>query len=137
MTSVYTRMAYGQGDVEPVRAPQPMPHVGKDCDETARFKRENERQEALALRTAPQTAPVNVVELQVVEKGPVQPSARTQEARPFVPFLAQQIAQEGLSDSGPDAATRRKHEAAADAYVLASNDGSNILGPVRSRELVI
>jgi hypothetical protein len=60
-----------------------------------------------------------------------------------VPFLAQQIAQEGLPDSasehtlGQDRAIRDKHEAVTDAYLLASDDEARILGPVRPRELVI
>lgn len=130
-------MAYGHGDVEPVRAPLPIPCKGKDCEESAIFKRDEERQEALAARTAPQQAPVKVVELQVVGKEPVQAARPVQVSQPFVPFLAQQIAQEGLPGSAVDVAATRRHEAASDAYILASDDGANILGPVRSRELVI
>ncbi len=137
MTSVYTRMAYGHGDVEPVRAPLPVSRNCKDCDESAIFKRDEDRQQALAARTAPQQAPVKVVELQVVGKEPLQAARPAREAQPFVPFLAQQIAQEGMPGGATDIAALRRHEAASDAYILASDDGANILGPVRSRELVI
>ncbi len=137
VTSVYTRMAYGHGDVEPVRAPLPFPRKGKDCEESAVFKRDEDRQQALAARTAPAQAPVKVVELQIVGKEPAQSARPVREAQPFVPFLAQQIAQEGLPGGATNVAALRRHEAASDAYILASDDGANILGPVRSRELVI
>lgn len=137
VTSVYTRMAYGHSDVEPVRAPQPFPRTGKDCEETALFKRENERQRTLALDAAAVRTPVKVVELQTVEKEPVQAIRPARQVQPFVPFLAQQFIQDGEADGVADAASRRRHEAATDAYVLASDDGANILGPVRSREIVI
>ncbi len=137
MTSVYARMAYGHGDVEAVRAPSPAPRKGKDCEENAVFKREDERRQALASHTAPQQVPVKVVELQVVGNDRVQPLPATRDAQPFVPFLAQQIAQEAFPAAASGAAALRKHEAVADAYITASNDAVNIIGPVRSREMVV
>ncbi len=130
-------MAYGHGDVEAVRAPSPVPRKGKDCEENAVFKREDERQQTLASQAAPRQAPVKVVELQVVGNERVQTLAAAREAQPFVPFLAQQIAQEAFPAAASGTAMLRKHEAVADAYVTASNDAVNIIGPVRSREMVV
>jgi hypothetical protein len=137
VTSVYTRMAYGHGDVDAVRAPSPIQRKGKDCEENAVFKREHQREQALASDTAQQQAPVKVVELQVVDKDRVQAPAPAREVQTFAPFLAQQIAQEGLPGKAPEADQRRRHEAVTEAYVQASDDAVNILGPVRSRELVV
>jgi len=57
--------------------------------------------QALASRTTLQQALVNVAELQGVDKGRVQPPAPAWEARQYVPFLAQQIAQEACPKRHP------------------------------------
>lgn len=83
-------------------------------------------------------APANVVDLPISNRAAVEPAIRTrrlQAPQPFTLFLAQQIAQEGLSDKTK--APRQKHEAVSEAYVLASDDEVKILGPVRPRELVV
>jgi hypothetical protein len=130
-------MAYGHDDVAPVRAPSPVSRRGKDGEENSVFKREHQRQQAPASRTPPQQAPVNVVELRAIDKERAQPPAPVRVAQHYVPFLAQQIAQEGMPDEAPEADLRRRHGLVSDAYVLASDDAANILGPVRPRELVV
>ena len=93
--------------------------------------------QALASRTTLQQALVNVAELQGVDKGRVQPPAPAWEARHYVPFLAQQIAQEAMPEKAPETDQRRGHGLVSDAYVMVSDDATNILGPARPHELVV
>ena len=134
-TAVYARMALGHGEVAPVRA------ISRPADQRiagqqgASFAAKGHGNQAPAhgLR-----APANVVDLPISNRAAVEPAIRTrrlQAPQPFTPFLAQQIAQEGLSDKTK--APRQKHEAVSEAYVLASDDEVKILGPVRPRELVV
>ena len=132
-------MAQGHGEVAPVRA------VLRTGDQRAAGKQggsfaatgQGNQAKAQSLHQ-----PANVVALPVSKPAAVEPAPRprgSQAAQPFTPFLAQQIAQEGLSDefSGQTKAVQQKHEAVSDAYILASDDEAKILGPVRPRELVV
>ena len=131
--SVYARMAYSHGEVSPVRAP-----LRIEDRETARQQgtqfaarggEEQERSNARALRTAP------VAVIEVPPANQERYAAPQRQALPFVPFLAQQIAQEGLPEHG--IAQRQKQEAVSEAYILASDDEARILGPVRPRDLIV
>lgn len=67
---------------------------------------------------------------------------RAQRAPDFTPFIAQQIAQEGLgeeADNGVEIETvdSRATARAAAAYLQASGDSALVLGPVGSRQLVV
>ncbi len=134
--SVYARVALGPGEVLPVRAPHRVVDRETDRQQGTQFAAKGQGRRQSQAR-ALQTPPINVVALPVVNQQRVPPTPPIQKARPFVPFLAQQIAQEGLPDRGPEADRRRKHEAVSEAYLLASDDAANILGPVRPRELVV
>jgi hypothetical protein len=128
------------GEVSPVRAPHRVADRETEYRQGAEFaaKGQGEQQaRAQVQRTGPISVVENVVELPVADQGRVQLSAPRQKAQPFVPFLAQQIAQEGMPDGTPDADRRRRHEAVSEAYVMASDDATNILGPVRPRQLVV
>ncbi len=138
--SVYERAASRLGEVAPVRAPHRVADRESEYRQGAQFaaKGQGEQQaRAQVLRTGPVGVVENVVELPLVDQGRVLPPAPRQKAQPFVPFLAQQIAQEGMPDGTPEADRRRQHEAVSEAYVMASDDATNILGPVRPRQLVI
>jgi hypothetical protein len=139
--TVYARMAHGSGDVAPVRAPQRIDDREMARQSGSQFATKEQEQQVRRQVPHLRAVPVSVVEQPIVDRHSVEP--RTRRPQPFVPFLAQQIAQEGLPDSasehtlGQDRAIRDKHEAVTDAYLLASDDEARILGPVRPRELVI
>lgn len=131
--AVYARMAHSHGEVSPVRAPLRIEDRETERQQGTQFaalgREEQDRSNAQALRTAP----VAVVEVPLAGR---ERYVRPQhQARPFVPFLAQQIAQEGLPDGS--GAQRQKHAAVSEAYILASDDSARILGPVRPRELIV
>ncbi len=134
-------MAYGPGDVLPVRAAQPVNDREMARQSGTQFAAKGQEEQKQTRSQVPvlRAVPVSVVEQPTVERHAVEP--RSQRPQPFVPFLAQQIAQEGLpdnaSDGTPSRAMRDKAEAVTDAYLLASDDSAKILGPVRPRELVI
>ncbi|MDE0943158.1 MAG: hypothetical protein OSB58_12100 [Alphaproteobacteria bacterium] len=138
--AVYARMVLGPGDVTPVRPIQRPSHEGEDA---ARQRGTQTAGKGLGgQRYAPtqrlRVAPANVVELPVVKREqPSAPQPNTRQPQPFVPFLAQQIAQEGLPENASSTARRNKHEAVTDAYILASDDAAKILGPVRPKEIVV
>ena len=149
MTSVgpaapgYARMVYGPGEVVPVR-PIQRPAPSGEGDDAARQRGTQTAAKGYGGQRHNQTQslgtrPANVVELPVArrEQQPAteQPTARS--AQPFVPFLAQQIAQEGLPANASDTARRNQHEAVTDAYLLASDDSAKIIGPVRPKEIVV
>ncbi|MDP6345919.1 MAG: hypothetical protein QF578_00555 [Alphaproteobacteria bacterium] len=75
-----------------------------------------------------------VVEL--AQSQPTAPTAAQPSPRPYVPFLAQQIAQENSPPETETAAAKRRAAALA-VYRMASNDNVVILGPVRPREIVV
>lgn len=128
------------GEVSPVRVAHRAADRETDRQQSAQFaaRGQGEQQsEVRVLRAALIPAVENVVELPVVNQGRFQPPSLARKAQSFVPFLAQQIAQEGLPDRALEADRRRRHEAVTEAYILASDDATNILGPVRPRQLVV
>jgi hypothetical protein len=134
-------MAFGSGDVLPVRAPQRIDDREMARQPGNQFATKEQEHKTRSQVPHLRAVPVNVVEQPIVERHAVEP--KTRRPQPFVPFLAQQIAQEDLPDSTLDSAPGRtrairdKHEAVTDAYLLASDDAAKILGPVRPRELHI
>jgi hypothetical protein len=145
VAAAYARLARGQGEVAPVRPPLRAADQKTASQQNTQFaakqfaashsaeKGHGERAQsgALGLRGAR----ANVVDLPIANRAAAEPAIGERQPRPSVPFLAQQIAQEGLPDRSE--AMRQKHAAVTEAYVLASDDAAKILGPVRPRELIV
>jgi hypothetical protein len=141
----YARLAHGQGEVAPVRPAQRSADQKTAYQPSAAFAASHFAESHLAERGHGEReqpgaqglrgARANVVDLPIANKVATEPAIGTRQPRPSVPFLAQQIAQEGLPDRSE--AMRQKHAAVTEAYVLASDDAAKILGPVRPRELLV
>jgi hypothetical protein len=133
-------MVLGPSEVAPVR---PIQRTSVENDDAARQRgAQTAGKGQSGLRHAQtqrlRVPPTNVVELPVAKREQ-EPEAQplSRRPQPFVPFLAQQIAQEGLPENASSTARRNKHEAVTDAYILASDDAAKILGPVRPKEIIV
>lgn len=132
--AVYARLAYGQGDVSPVRPVQRTADQRTAGQSGTHFAARGQGDGQAQNLRAPAN---NVVDLPLTNKVAVEPTIRVRTPRPLIPVLAQQFAQEGLPDKSKGQLQRQKHEDVTDAYVLASDDAIKVLGPVRPRELVV
>lgn len=144
MTAIGTAIRYDQPTpaaytqpVEPVRPVPPRPERNSERGDSAgnarRFEyyREREAEERLPSRQ------------NVVSDGSILPlPGRASRAQAYTPFLAQQIAQEGLDGQTSGAAQAevidgRTAARVAAAYRQASGDSELVLGFVRTRRLAV
>ncbi len=132
---MYARLAYGQGEVAPVRPSLRAADQRTASQQSTQFAAKGHGGYDQAGAESLRGAQTNVVDLPVTNRAAVEPAIRTRQPQPSVPFLAQQIAQEGLPDRSK--AMRQKHADVSEAYVLASDDAAKILGPVRPHDLIV